>query len=91
MKTTLSGRKISPLDTPPTQFDSEPFCCDTPMLLRSVRDHDFATLSHLCDDDFGIVDVDPAGIRQLHTARGTKSGRRAFTGSFGPLQQAHPP
>lgn len=61
MRTTLSGRTISPLDIPPTQFDSEPFYGDTLTLLRSVRDHDFATLSHLCDDDFGIVDVDPAG------------------------------
>jgi ketosteroid isomerase-like protein len=26
-----------------------------------VRDHDFDTLAELCDDDFGIVDVDPSG------------------------------
>jgi hypothetical protein len=30
-------------------------------LLRCVRDHDFDTLSVLCDDDFGIIDVDAAG------------------------------
>lgn len=30
-------------------------------LLRSVRDHDFDTLADLCDDDFGIVDLDQSG------------------------------
>jgi len=32
--------------------------------LRCVRDHDFTALSQLCRDDFGIVDVDPAGWRE---------------------------
>ena len=26
-----------------------------------MRDHDFETLSWLCDDDYGIVDIDPTG------------------------------
>jgi len=51
----------SPLDTPPPQFAAAPFFGETVTLLRSVRDHDFDTLAELCDDDFGIVDVDPAG------------------------------
>jgi ketosteroid isomerase-like protein len=61
MNTSVAGRVESPLDEPPQQFAAEPFYGETLTLLRSVRDHDFAMLSHLCDDDFGIVDVDPAG------------------------------
>lgn len=34
---------------------------ETTDLLRHVRNHDLERLSALCDDDFGIVDVDPAG------------------------------
>jgi len=51
----------SPLDDPQPRFEDQPFFESTLTLLRSVRDHDFETLSILCDDDFGIVDVDPAG------------------------------
>lgn len=51
----------SPLDKPPTRFAKRPFYAETISLLRSVRDQDFDTLSELCDDDFGIVDVDPSG------------------------------
>jgi ketosteroid isomerase-like protein len=51
----------SPLDTPPSRLAAEPFFAETVTLLRSVRDHDFETLAALCDDDFGIVDVDPSG------------------------------
>ena len=51
----------SPLDHPPARFEGQPFFESTLTLLRSVRDHDIDTLSVLCDDDFGIVDVDPAG------------------------------
>ena len=51
----------SPLDEPSEQLADSPFFAETVTLLRSVRDHDFDTLAELCDDDFGIVDVDPAG------------------------------
>lgn len=39
----------------------DPFFPHTVELLRSVRGHDFDTLAELCDDDFGIVDLDPNG------------------------------
>ena len=42
-------------------FSDQPFYDETVSLLRSVCDHDFATLAALCDDDFGIVDVDASG------------------------------
>jgi ketosteroid isomerase-like protein len=51
----------SPLDAPPSRFTDTAFFAETVTLLRSVRDHDFDTLAALCDDDFGIVDVDPSG------------------------------
>lgn len=38
-----------------------PFFAETVELLRSVRDHDFDSLADLCDDDFGIVDLDQSG------------------------------
>jgi ketosteroid isomerase-like protein len=59
--TTTPDITSSPLDTPDPRFADEPFYAETLTLLRSVRDHDFDTLAALCDDDFGIVDVDPAG------------------------------
>ena len=49
------------LDNPSSDFARQPFYDLTVALLRSVRDHDFATLAALCDDDFGIVDIDVAG------------------------------
>lgn len=42
-------------------FADQPFYDETLTLLDSVRDHDFAALADLCDDDFGIVDIDVAG------------------------------
>ena len=57
----ISLATVSPLDRPPTRFAKRPFYAETLTLLRSVRDHDFETLAWLCDDDFGIVDVDPSG------------------------------
>lgn len=43
------------------EFTDQPFYAETLTLLSSVRDHDFAALADLCDDDFGIVDIDVAG------------------------------
>ncbi len=59
------ARSESPLDYPPMRFSHRPFYAETLSLLRSVRDHDFESLDWLCDDDFGIVDVDPAGSARV--------------------------
>jgi ketosteroid isomerase-like protein len=61
--TTSTPRRPAPsmLDDPPPQFCDAAFFSQTLALLRAVRDHDFDTLAALCDDDFGIVDVDPSG------------------------------
>ena len=60
----------SPLDRPAPEFESRPFFAETCSLLRCVRDHDFDTLATLCDDDFGIVDVDPSGGSVAIRSRG---------------------
>lgn len=39
----------------------EPFYKETELLFECVSKHDFETLANLCDDDFGIVDLDPQG------------------------------
>ncbi|MFN3595768.1 MAG: nuclear transport factor 2 family protein [Rubricoccaceae bacterium] len=50
------------LDAPlPATLAAMPFVEETRALFRAVRDHDFDTLAALCDDDFGIVDLGPAG------------------------------
>ncbi len=40
---------------------NEPFYKETTILFESVSKHDFDTLAALCDDDFGIVDLDEEG------------------------------
>jgi len=58
-------RSPSPLDRPPSRFAHRPFYAETLTLLRGVRDNDFTTLNWLCDDEFGIVDVDPEGASRV--------------------------
>jgi hypothetical protein len=41
--------------------DGAPFAAETAELFAAVRDHDLATLAARCDDDLGIVDIDPTG------------------------------
>lgn len=43
------------------KFADQPFYTDTIKLFQAVRAHDFDTLATLCDDDFGIIDIDPDG------------------------------
>ncbi len=57
-----ADRRTSRLDHPSqSRFELQPFYTLTTTLLRAVRQHDFDTLATLCDDDAGIVDVDPSG------------------------------
>lgn len=65
MSTPIIIRHDSPLDHPPRRFSHRPFYAETLSLLRSVRDHDLESLQWMCDDDFGIVDVDPSGKVQV--------------------------
>ena len=50
-------------------FVDQPFVAETVELLRCVRDHDFDSLAALCDDDFGIVDLDPTGSNVMVRTR----------------------
>jgi SnoaL-like domain len=75
----------SPLDDPPAGFAGRPFLTETLTLLRSVRDHDYDTLAALCDDDFGIVDGDPAGVISIIRTR--EEWERWFLGLFATLRQ----
>lgn len=42
-------------------FSSQPFYAETRRLFDYVSSHNFDDLAALCDDDFGIVDLGPAG------------------------------
>jgi hypothetical protein len=44
-----------------TSFADRPFYDLTERLFRYVSEHNFDDLAELCDDDFGIVDLGPAG------------------------------
>lgn len=42
-------------------MENKPFYQETLTLFESVAKHDFDTLANLCDDDFGIVDLNEEG------------------------------
>lgn len=60
------------------------FFAETVELFRSVRDHDFATLSARCDDDFGIVDIDTDGSSAM--VRSRAEWESWFRGLFARMQ-----
>jgi len=62
--TSLTSRTIT--DGAPLTLDElaaldAPFAAETAELFASVRDHDLPTLAARCDDDLGIIDIDPTG------------------------------
>jgi hypothetical protein len=42
-------------------FESLPFYQHTVSMLECVSTHNFDVLASICDDDFGIIDLDPQG------------------------------
>lgn len=80
-RTRLSPRSLD--DSSPA-FGDQPFYDETVVLLQSVRDHDFAALSALCDDDFGIVDIDVSGT--AHPIRDRAEWEKWFTNLFATLK-----
>jgi hypothetical protein len=61
----------------------------TELLFECVSKHDFDTLANLCDDDFGIIDLDPQGKNVVvHDRSGWENWFRTL---FAKLQelQAH--
>lgn len=75
----------SPLDVRYPEHERKPFFDLTVRLLRGVRDHDFAELAELCDDDFGIVDIDPNGGSVAIRSR--EEWEAWFRGLFATLDQ----
>jgi hypothetical protein len=73
-------------DTGSSPWADEPYFTETVTLLRSVRNHDFDTLAALCDDDFGIVDLDQAG--QSVMVRTRQDWENWFQRLFGELDAA---
>ena len=66
---------------------AEPLFAQTVELLRCVRDHDFDSLAALCDDDFGIVDLDQTGSSVMIRTR--QDWENWFRRLFGELDTAN--
>lgn len=68
-------------------MEEKPFYALTTALLNCVRDHDFETLSQLCDDDFGIIDINETGGTMV--ARNRSEWEAWFMGLFAKLNAMH--
>ena len=77
----LAGRPLTRRAYP--ELAGRPFLDEVLELFRCVRDHDHDTLSRLCDDDFGIVDVDTDGSARV--IRDRAGWEDWFTGLFARL------
>jgi hypothetical protein len=62
---------------------SKPFFELTERMLNCVRDHDFNSLSGICDDDFGIVDINTEGGSKV--IRDRQDREAWFSGLFAQL------
>lgn len=67
----------------PAAHRGKPFYDVTVRLLGCVRDHDLPTLSALCDDDFGIVEITTTGGSLV--IRDRAAWEEWFTGLFAQL------
>ncbi len=47
------------------QFENKPLFQLTKTILDCVRDHDFTKLANICDDDFGIIDINTEGGSEI--------------------------
>jgi hypothetical protein len=69
----------------PESFYEKPFFHLTKVILDCVRDHNYGILSRICDDDFGIVDINPKGESEIVRDR---AGRESwFKNLFTQLDQ----
>jgi len=67
------------------EMRAKPFFDLTAEMFRCVRDHDFVTLADLCDDDFGIIDINVTGGAQVIRDRAGWEGW--FRGLFAQLEE----
>jgi hypothetical protein len=49
----------------PREMHAQPFFDLTVEMFRCVRDHDFDRLAVLCDDDYGIIDINTEGGSEI--------------------------
>lgn len=64
-------------------MQDKPFYAETEQLFAHVRDHAFEPLAALCDDDFGIVDINAEGGTLV--VRNRAEWEAWFRGLFGQL------
>lgn len=66
------------------EFENKPFFPLTQTILNCVRDHDFNQLAGICDDDFGIIDINTQGGSEIiHDREGWENW---FQGLFARLK-----
>ncbi len=69
----------------PDEMTQKPFFDLTVEMLECVRDHNFARLAQICDDDYGIVDINTEGGSEI--IRDRAGWERWFTGLFEQLER----
>ena len=75
------------MDAPdyPQEMLQKPFFDLTLEMLNCVRDHNFDRLSQICDDDYGIVDINTEGGSEI--IRDRAGWEKWFSGLFKTLDQ----
>ena len=68
----------------PVEFKNKVFFDLTVEMLNCVRDHNFDRLSEICDDDFGIIDINPEGGSEV--IRDREGWENWFRGLFAKLK-----
>lgn len=68
----------------PQEMRSKPFFDLTVEMLGCVRDHEFDRLSEICDDDFGIIDINTEGGSEI--IRDRNGWEEWFRGLFKKLE-----
>jgi len=76
--------EASKLENYSQEMRSKPFFELTVEMLSCVRDHNYERLSQICDDDFGIIDIDTEGGSKI--MRDRKGWSEWFTGLFQQLK-----
>jgi hypothetical protein len=64
----------------PAEFREKPFFDLTEEMLGCVRDHNFDRLAEICDDDYGIIDINTEGGSEI--IRDRKGWENWFQGLF---------
>jgi len=68
----------------PEEMKKKPFFDLTVEMLNCVRDYNFERLSEICDDDFGIIDINPEGGSEV--IRDREGWENWFHGLFARLK-----